>query len=107
MADQQQVNTVAPEVSQPYSIPAGMTAEAAMVRTKELIHDPDFSARLSKGGQDSREARELDALQRHALGAQPQTAVDQPQTAAEARAAALDEVPGAPDQYENLEWTRG
>jgi hypothetical protein len=61
-----------PEVSQSYTIPAGMTAEAAALRSRELIGDPDFAARLMKGGMDSKEGRELDALQRHTLNqAQP------------------------------------
>src|ERR1700722_19072870 len=85
--DAQQVNTTAapaavapiaapaaPEVSQPYSIPEGMTPEAAAVRIKELTIDKDFGVRLIKGGKDSREARELDALQRHSVGVQPKAA---------------------------------
>jgi len=60
-----------PEVSQPYFIPAGMSPEQAAVRSKELIGDPDFAARYMKGGADSKEGRELHALQRHAVGMAP------------------------------------
>ena len=67
--DPQQVNTG--EVSQPYTIPPGMTPEAAAARAQELTADKDFGARLLKGGTDSREAREWDALQRLAVSAQP------------------------------------
>ena len=66
----QQVNSGTPEISQPYSIPADMTPEAAGERAKELVGDRDFARRLLNGGKDSREAKELDALQRRAVGAE-------------------------------------
>jgi hypothetical protein len=82
----QPVNPPAPEVSQPYSIPAGMTAEAARTRLEELKHDPEFVRRFAAGNKDSREMREFDALTRHAVGAeQPKTEEPKP-----------GEIPGRP-----------
>ena len=81
MADQQLAvgNTpgAAPEVSQPYSIPAGMTPEQAQARLDELKQDKEWGARWMKAGPSSREAREFDALTRHVVGAeQPKAKVE-------------------------------
>jgi hypothetical protein len=86
-----------PEVSQPYSIPAGMTPEGAKARLNELKQDKDFSARLFKGGNQSREGREWDALIRHAAGAQPPEAKVEP-TPSEKALAALG-APAKPEDY--------
>jgi hypothetical protein len=74
------IASAAPVVSQPYSIPAGMTPEMASARHKELIADKDFGARYLAGGEKSREGRELDALRRHSLG-MDQSAASQPPSA--------------------------
>lgn len=97
-----QPTSTPPEVSQPFAIPTGMTPEAAAVRSRELTADKEFGARLIKGGKDSVEARELDALQRHSIGAEQPKAGAKVLTPAEARAAALEEVPATPEGYENL-----
>lgn len=86
--DSQQVNSGPPEVSAPYSIPADMSPEAAGARAKELVGDQDFCRRLYAGGKDSRESRELDALQRRATG---QEAVHETRPAA-AQAPAIAEI---------------
>ena|SRR5579862_138672 len=87
--DTQAVNTGSPEVSQPYSIPADMTPEVAGERAKELVADRDFARRLLNGGKDSREARELDALQRRAVGAEPEAnGIQPPQPIRQAQAPA-------------------
>jgi hypothetical protein len=75
----------APEASQRYSIPPGMTPEAADARAKELVADKEFGARFLRGGKDSREARELDALQRLGAGARPEVPRKRPAAVAGAR----------------------
>ena len=94
----QPMNTgAAPEVSQPYSIPAGMTEEHAKARLDELKQDKEWGARYLKGGKDSREGHELDALTRHALGQQQPEAKPEP-TLPEKALAALGPPP-KPEDY--------
>jgi hypothetical protein len=83
-------------------IPAGMTSDGASLRIKELMADPDWRAKYMKGGKDSKEARELDALQRHAMGVESKTP-GEALTPEQARAAALNEVPKSPEGYE-IDW---
>jgi hypothetical protein len=72
-------------VSQPYAIPAGMTADGAQARIKELLADKEFGARFINGSADSREHREMDALNRHALGMEPGSATEAPPVEQSAR----------------------
>lgn len=71
-------------VSQPYTIPAGMTPEDAQTRIAEIKADKELGRRYFEGLPNSREARELDALQRHAVGLGP-----------EQKAERLEGMPGA------------
>ncbi|MGO9605656.1 MAG: hypothetical protein ACLQAT_20100 [Candidatus Binataceae bacterium] len=64
-----------PEVSRPFAIPPDMTASDAAARLAELRQDKEWFGRWMKSGPDSREAREFDALTRHAVGQrQPEAA---------------------------------
>ncbi len=83
------------EVSQPYSIPEGMTPEAARERIEELKGDSDFGKRFLAG--DKRAANEFDALTRHAMG-QQQPEVKAEPTDNEKALAALGP-PAKPEDY--------
>src|SRR5579862_4426623 len=84
-------------VSAPFTIPEGMTAADAKVRLEELKHDREWGQRYIKGGTDSREAREFDALTRHATGAE-QPKAEKPPTEQERAVAGL-EPPAKPEDY--------
>src|SRR5208282_4392934 len=89
----------APEVSQPYSVPAGMTKEQAQARLAELKQDKGWGERWMKAGPSSREAREFDALTRHVVGAeQPKAKVEPTPTE---RALAGLEPPATPADYKS------